>query len=108
VGAFGIYLEGRKADGTVLRGFLAAEVFGQSTLAPTAKGARWELTTYANATDARDAAMLFFVGTEATAVTIELTGQDVGRLQRSVLTSAVYPLQDLLSNTVDGDWEEVA
>jgi hypothetical protein len=43
---------------------------------------------------------------DASAVLVELTGQDVSRLQRSVLTSAVYPLQDLLSATADDMWAE--
>lgn len=107
VGAYGIYCEGRADDGTVLRAFLAAEVLGTSTLAVGAKGARWVLETHENAQVAQAALYGFFGTVEPDAVLVELTGQDVGRLRRSVLTSAVYPLQDILSNTVDGDWEEV-
>lgn len=105
VGAYGLYLEGRSADGTVLRAFLAAEVLGTSTLAPSAKGARWVLDTHASAELAREALTEFFGAVEATSVLVELTGQDVGRLRRSVLTSAVYPLADILSNTSDANWE---
>jgi len=108
VGAYGLYLEGRAADGTVLRAFLAAEVLGTSTLAPGAKGARWELKAHARASDAQIAAMVMFHEVEASAVLVELTGQDVSRLRRGVLTSAVYPLQEILSQTVDADWGEMA
>ena len=107
VGAHGVYLEGRKEDGTVLRAFLAAEILGTSTLAAGAKGARWVLESHENAQVAQASLAGFFGSVEPDAVLVELTGQDVGRLRRSVLTSAVYPLQDILSNTVDGDWEEV-
>lgn len=106
VGAFGVYMEGRQADGTVLRGFLAANVFGTSTLAPGAKGARWVLDQRADAEAAQEHARQFFGDVETSAVLVELTGQDVSRLQRSVLTSAVYPLQDLLSVTADDMWAE--
>jgi hypothetical protein len=107
VGAHGIYFEGRRDDGTVLRAFLAADVIGTSTLAPGAKGARWVLETEQNAQVAQAHVAGFFGDTEANAVLVELTGQDVGRLRRAVLTSAVYPLQEILSNTIDGNWEEV-
>jgi hypothetical protein len=110
VGAYGLYMEGRQDDGTILRGFLAAEVFGQSTLAAGAKGARWDLTTCNDAEAARANARSFFGAVETSAVLVELTGQDVSRLRRSVLSSAVYPLQDILSATADDMWaeEEVA
>lgn len=108
VGAYGLYAEGRAADGTILRAFLAAEVLGTSTLAPGAKGARWELQARDSAAVARVAFGEFFGVVEPDAVSVELTGQDVGRLRRSVLTSAVYPLQEILSNTVDADWTEVS
>jgi hypothetical protein len=107
VGAYGIYFEGRTADGTLLRAFLAAEVLGVSTLAAGAKGARWEVTSRPDAQTAQAVLAGFFGTIEPTAVVIELTGQDVGRLRRSVLTSAVYPLQEILSKTVDNDWTEV-
>jgi hypothetical protein len=108
VGAYGLYFEGRQVDGTILRAFLAAGVVGTSTLTLGAKGARWVLETEPNAQVAQAHVAGFFGVTEATAVPVELTGQDVGRLKRGVLTSAVYPLQEILSNTVDTAWEEVA
>lgn len=109
VGAYGWYLEGRAADGAVLRAFLAAEVLGTSTLAPGAKGARWVLEAHLGGAQAAQSALTGFFGSvEPHAVAVELTGQDVGRLRRSVLTSAVYPLADLLSKVEDNDWTEVS
>lgn len=107
VGAYGIYLEGLKDDGTLLRGFLAAEIVGTSTLAPGAKGARWVLESFPDAEAARNAMTLFFIDVEPQAVTVELTAQDIGRLRRSVITSVIYPLQSLLSEAIDSGWHKV-
>lgn len=108
VGAYGLYFEGRAEDSTLLRAFLAAEVLGTSTLAPGAKGARWTLDSHADAVSAQRVLGTFFGPVEPNAVVVELTSQDVGRLRRSVLTSAVYPLTDLLSKVTDTDWEEIS
>lgn len=105
-GVHGIYAEGRQNDGTVLRGFLAAEILGTSSLAPGAKGVQWAVAKHIDADRARSELELFFGGVEVTAVAVELTGQDIGRLRRDVMTSVIYPLRELLANTDDAGWEE--
>ena len=92
-GAHGVFAQQALTDGTLKRALLAGEFFGYSTLNPGAKGARWVIGSYGDATGSAAAFTGYFAGdaTEVRAIVCELTQGDIDRIRRGVIPSLIYP-----------------
>ena len=116
-GAHGIYAEGRVFDARgalkeTRRAFLAAEFLGTSTIASTAKGARWEIVAYESGAEEAQAAFRAYLdvadGTiDPLAIICELTAGDIDRIRRGVMPSLIYPAAGLLEAAIDAFKDEV-
>lgn len=98
LGIFGMYAEAVMPDGTRYRALLAGDILSTTSLTPSAKGSRWTTVSHGTSDAARNELAKFMSGTdEVSALAVELTQQDINRLQRGVLSTVVYAASDTLS-----------
>lgn len=97
-GTYALYLQWTGEEVGTTKVLLAAGITSECFLAPGAKGARWTTTTHDSPEAARAHVTTLLAGREdVRAACIELTQQDIGRLRRGVLSTAVYPMSDLIT-----------